>query len=134
MVQELFLESNDKGLISQTHSSPGYTLYPLVQKSVTESSSAELNGGQASSEQAQKQFVIPGGPMNVSFPPMQNLYFLPSQIHAAHMTYGEGFGNDPHMPNSQLGSQIKLQKEVQIAPFFSLIATCLSSWCTFTTY
>ncbi|KAJ1406671.1 Zinc finger, RING-type [Sesbania bispinosa] len=92
--------------------SPGYTLYPPSQRSVAESSSAELNGEQASSEQAQKQYVIPGGPMNVSSPPMRSFYFVPSQTHAAHMNSGEGFANDPNMPNSQLEAQRKLQNEI----------------------
>ncbi|XP_027191774.1 ERAD-associated E3 ubiquitin-protein ligase HRD1B-like isoform X2 [Cicer arietinum] len=72
--------------------SPGYTLYPPVQGSMVETSNAKLDGEQVSSEQeAQKQFVIPGGPMNASSFPVQNFYFPPSQSHAAHMTYGEGF-------------------------------------------
>ncbi|CAL5212721.1 unnamed protein product [Lathyrus oleraceus] len=73
---------------------PGYTLHPMVQRSVVESSNAKRE--QVSSEQeAQKQFVTPGGPMNISSSP-------PSQTHAAHMVYGEG---------SQLGAQRKLQIE-----------------------
>lgn len=59
---------------------------------MVETSNAKLDGEQVSSEQeAQKQFVIPGGPMNASSFPVQNFYFPPSQSHAAHMTYGEGF-------------------------------------------
>ncbi|KAK7312155.1 hypothetical protein VNO77_35812 [Canavalia gladiata] len=92
--------------------SPGYTLYPPVQRSLAESSSTELNGEQASTEQAQRQFVIPDGAMNVSFPPMGNFYLLPSQTHAAHLNYGEGFGNDQNVPNSQLEAQRKLQTEI----------------------
>ncbi|XP_061357341.1 ERAD-associated E3 ubiquitin-protein ligase HRD1B-like isoform X1 [Gastrolobium bilobum] len=91
--------------------SPGYTPHPPVERSLAGSSSTELNGDQTSNEQAQKQFVIPGGPMNVSFPPMGNFYFLPSQTNAPHMNYGEGSGNDPNMPNSQLETQRKLQIE-----------------------
>lgn len=70
----------------------------MVQRSVVESSNAKRE--QVSSEQeAQKQFVTPGGPMNISSSP-------PSQTHAAHMVYGEG---------SQLGAQRKLQIEVQFS-------------------
>ncbi|CAK8576973.1 unnamed protein product [Lathyrus sativus] len=73
---------------------PGYTLHPMVQRSVVESSNAKRE--QVSSEQeARKQFVTPGGPMNISSSP-------PSQTHVAHMVYGEG---------SQLGAQRKLQIE-----------------------
>ncbi|CAL0334259.1 unnamed protein product [Lupinus luteus] len=53
--------------------SPGYTQYPPVQRSVPESSSSELNRELASSsKQAQTHYVIPGGPMNVSSPPIGN--------------------------------------------------------------
>ncbi|KAK7264017.1 hypothetical protein RJT34_31619 [Clitoria ternatea] len=92
--------------------SPGYTLHPPAQRSLAESSSAELNRTQASTEHAQKQFVIPDGPLNVSSPPMGNFYFLPSQMHAAYVNYGEGFGNDPNVSNSQLEAQRKLQIEI----------------------
>ncbi|XP_027354661.1 ERAD-associated E3 ubiquitin-protein ligase HRD1B-like [Abrus precatorius] len=92
--------------------SPGYTLYPPVQRSLAESSGNELNGEQASIEQAQKQFVIPDGPLSASIPPMGNFNFLPSQTHVAHMNYGEGFINDPNMPNSQQEAQRKLQIEL----------------------
>ncbi|OIV99631.1 hypothetical protein TanjilG_17441 [Lupinus angustifolius] len=91
--------------------SRGYTQYPPVQRSVAESSSAEA----CSSEQTQNQFVIPGGPMNASFPPMGNFNFLPSQTHTAPVNYGEGFGNVPNMPNSLVEAQRKvLQLQIEI--------------------
>ncbi|RDX98191.1 hypothetical protein CR513_18928, partial [Mucuna pruriens] len=78
-------------------------------RALAESSSTELNEEQDSIEQAQNQFVIPDGPLNVSFPPMGNFYFLPSKTRAARVNYGEGFENFPNMPNSKMGAQRKLQ-------------------------
>ncbi|KAF1899758.1 hypothetical protein Lal_00019889 [Lupinus albus] len=96
--------------------SSGSTQYPPVQRSVVESSSTELNREQAcSSEHTQKQFVIPGGSMNVSYPPTGNFNFLHSQTHTDAVTYGDGFGNDPHMPNSLVEAQRRvLQLQIEI--------------------
>ncbi|XP_027360440.1 ERAD-associated E3 ubiquitin-protein ligase HRD1B-like isoform X1 [Abrus precatorius] len=79
----------------------GSTLHPPDQISIPESTNADHNGAQASSEQAQRQFLILGGPTNVCFPPMQHFQFL-------NPVYGEGFGNDPNVPSSQLEAQRKL--------------------------
>ncbi|XP_057428714.1 ERAD-associated E3 ubiquitin-protein ligase HRD1B-like [Lotus japonicus] len=79
--------------------SPGHAFYTP--------SSTGFNGEQASSEQAQKQFLIPGQPTNVSFPPMGHYNFLPSQTFAAPVNYGEAFGNDPNIPSSQLEAHRK---------------------------
>ncbi|CAK8539229.1 unnamed protein product [Lathyrus sativus] len=68
--------------------SPGYTTYPPV----AESSSIDLNGEQASSEQAQQKFHNPGGPTNVPFPLTGQS--LPFQPHAAPSNYGVRIGND----------------------------------------
>ncbi|KEH30649.1 hypothetical protein MTR_4g077703 [Medicago truncatula] len=104
MIQELFLESKMIFVHEVSASDRSLTFYPPIHRSVVQSSNnAELDGEQVSSEQAQKQFVIPGGPMNASSSPVQSFYVPPSQTHAAHMTYGEG---------SQLGAQTKLQNEV----------------------
>lgn len=97
---------------------------PPTQRSVSESSSSELKG-EASGEEVQKQFVIPGGPVNASLPPMHNFYFLPSQTHATNMNHGEGFGSDPNMPNSQLEAQRRPQNEVQLHSFLTLIVTVI---------
>lgn len=71
----------------------------------------DSNGEQTSSEQPQRQFIITGGPTNVSFPPMQPFHFLPSQTHAVPVNYGEGFENDPNISSSQqLEAQRKLLK------------------------
>lgn len=89
-----------------------------------ESINAGLNGEQASSEQALKQFVMPGGP---TFPQTGHFHFLPSQTHAAPMTYGVEFGNDPNMPSFQLEAQRKLiqyQIEVQLHFLSSLPPHC----------
>ncbi|KAK7253126.1 hypothetical protein RIF29_37578 [Crotalaria pallida] len=95
--------------------SPGYTPYPPVQTSMAKSSNTDLNGEQASSQQVQKQFVIPGGPTNVSFPPMGHFHFQPSQTHAAPVNYGERFENDPNVPSSLLEAQRKLiQYQIEI--------------------
>ncbi|KAK7307972.1 hypothetical protein VNO77_41498 [Canavalia gladiata] len=95
--------------------SPGNTLYPPVQISLPESQNSDHNGEEASSEQTQRQFLIPGAPTNVSFPPIQHFQFLPSQIYATPLNYGEGFGNDPNVPSSQLEAQRKLlQCQIQI--------------------
>ncbi|KAL2669439.1 hypothetical protein AAZX31_01G214200 [Glycine max] len=88
--------------------SPGYTLHPPVQIYMAESSDKDRNGEQTSSEEAQRQFLIAGRPPNLSFPPMQNFHFLPSQAHASPVNYGEGFENDPNIPNSQLEAYRKL--------------------------
>nr|KYP52693.1 E3 ubiquitin-protein ligase HRD1 [Cajanus cajan] len=95
--------------------SPGYTLYPPVQIPTAESASTDRSGEQTSSEQALRQFLIPGGPTNVSFPMMQQFHFLPSQTYAAPVNYGEGFENDPNIPSSPLEAQKKLlQCQIQI--------------------
>ncbi|XP_061369442.1 ERAD-associated E3 ubiquitin-protein ligase HRD1B-like [Gastrolobium bilobum] len=95
--------------------SPGYTFYPPVQIPMAETTNSELNGEQASREQAQNQFLIPGGPSNVSFPPMGHFHFLPSQPHAAPVNYGEEFGNDPNILRSPLEAQRKfLQYQIEI--------------------
>ncbi|CAL0329375.1 unnamed protein product [Lupinus luteus] len=91
--------------------SRGYSQYPLVQRSVAESSSTEA----CRSEHAQKQFVIPGRPMNVSYPPTGNFNFPPSQTHTAPVNYGEGFGNDRNIPNSLVEAQRKvLELQIEI--------------------
>ncbi|XP_057450167.1 ERAD-associated E3 ubiquitin-protein ligase HRD1B-like [Lotus japonicus] len=79
--------------------SPGHAFYTPT--------STGFNGEQASSEQAQKQFLIPGQPTNVSFPPMGHYNFLPSQTFASPVNYGEAFGNDPNIPSSQLEAHRK---------------------------
>ncbi|KAF7836519.1 ERAD-associated E3 ubiquitin-protein ligase HRD1B-like isoform X1 [Senna tora] len=95
--------------------SPGYTVYPPVQRPASESTSTEFNGEHASSEQTQRQFLIPGGPMNVPFPPMGQFLFPASLAHAANMNNGEGSGYDPNMPSSQLEAQKKLlQYQIEI--------------------
>ncbi|KHN25614.1 E3 ubiquitin-protein ligase synoviolin [Glycine soja] len=95
--------------------SPGYTLHPPVQIYMAESSDKDRNGEQTSSEEAQRQFLIAGRPPNLSFPPMQNFHFLPSQAHASPVNYGEGFENDPNIPSSQLEAYRKLlQCQIQI--------------------
>ncbi|KAI5440215.1 ERAD-associated E3 ubiquitin-protein ligase HRD1B isoform X2 [Lathyrus oleraceus] len=63
-----------------------------VYPSVTYSVRIDLNGEQASSEQAQQKFHNPGGPRDVPFPPMGQS--LPSQPYAAPSNYGERIGND----------------------------------------
>lgn len=111
---------------SQINSSPGCTIYPPVQISTAESTNADLNGGQASSEQAQRQFFIPGGPANVSFPPMGQFHFLPSQTPVAPVNCGEGLGNDPNIPSFQVEAQRKFlqyQIEVPFHPFFLYLRT-----------
>ncbi|KAI4322031.1 hypothetical protein L6164_021758 [Bauhinia variegata] len=91
--------------------SPGYAVYPPIQKHMAESTNTELNGEQ-DNEQSQKQF---SGPTNTSFPPMGKCLFLPSQICGTNLTYGEGFGNDPNMPSSLLEAQRKLiQYQIEI--------------------
>ncbi|KAI4295302.1 hypothetical protein L6164_035363 [Bauhinia variegata] len=91
--------------------SPGYAIYPSIQRPMGESSNTELNGEQ-NNEQSQKQF---GGPSSMSFPPMGNCIFLPSQTRGANLNYGEGFGNDPNMPSSHLEAQRKLiQYQIEI--------------------
>ncbi|KAK7405971.1 hypothetical protein VNO78_07583 [Psophocarpus tetragonolobus] len=93
---------------------PGYTLHPPVQISRAEST-MDCNGEQTSSEQAQQQFLTSGGPTNISFSPMQHFHFLPSQARAVPVTCGEGFENDPNIPNSQLEAHRKLlQCQIQI--------------------
>lgn len=72
-------------------------------------------GEQASSQQAQKQFHIPGGPANVPFPPMGHFHFLPSQPHVTPLNYGEGFGNDPNIQSLQFEANKKLlQQQIEI--------------------
>ncbi|GAU18926.1 hypothetical protein TSUD_229160 [Trifolium subterraneum] len=72
-------------------------------------------GEQASSQQAQQQFHIPGGPANVSFPPMGHFHFIPSQPHMTLLNYGEGFGNDPNIQSLQLEANKKLlQQQIEI--------------------
>ncbi|XP_004511428.1 ERAD-associated E3 ubiquitin-protein ligase HRD1B isoform X2 [Cicer arietinum] len=91
--------------------SPEYTIYPPV----AESTKVDLNGEQASSQQAQKQFHIPGGPTNVPFPPMGHFHFLPSHPHAAPLNYGVGLGNDPNISNFQMEAHKKvLQQQIEI--------------------
>ncbi|MCI11880.1 E3 ubiquitin-protein ligase synoviolin-like, partial [Trifolium medium] len=68
-------------------------------------------GEQASSQQAQKQFHIPGGPANVPLPPMGHFHFLPSQPHVTLFNYGEGFGNDPNIQSLQLEANKKLLQQ-----------------------
>ncbi|KAJ1390883.1 E3 ubiquitin-protein ligase [Sesbania bispinosa] len=81
---------------------------------MAESTNTDLNGEQASSEQAQKQFLIPGGPTNVSFPPMGHYHSLPSQTQTVPVNYGEGFGNDPNNQSSQLEAHRKfLQWQIE---------------------
>lgn len=102
-------------MCAEIHSSPGHAFYTPT--------STGFNGEQASSEQAQKQFLIPGQPTNVSFPPMGHYNFLPSQTFAAPVNYGEAFGNDPNIPSSQLEAHRKFlrwQIEVQLCFLFSL--------------
>lgn len=101
---------------SQIYRSPGYTNYPPV----AESTSVDLNGEQASSQQAQNQFHIPGGPINAPFPPTGHFHFLPSQPYMAPLNYGEGFENDPNISKSQLEAHKKIlqQIEVQLHLFF----------------
>ncbi|PNX71963.1 E3 ubiquitin-protein ligase synoviolin, partial [Trifolium pratense] len=71
--------------------------------------------GEASSQQAQKQFHIPGGPANVPFPPMGHFHLIPSQAHVTHLNYGEGFGNDPNIQSLQLELNKKLlQQQIEI--------------------
>lgn len=99
--------------------------------SMAESTNADLNGEQASSEQAQKQFLNPGGSTNVSFPPMGHFHFQPNQTHVAPVNYGEGFRNDPNIPGAQLEAHRKLiqyQIEVQLH-FFPLYLHRVSSMC-----
>ncbi|KAE9606494.1 putative transcription factor C2H2 family [Lupinus albus] len=92
--------------------SPGNTLYPGVQASLAEPTNTKLKGEGASSEQVQKQFVIPGRSSNVSFSPMGHFQFLPSQ---SPVNYGEGFENDPNMPSPLLEAQRKLiQYQIEI--------------------
>lgn len=102
---------------SQTCSSFGSTVCPPAQRPVAESSNTELNGEQALSARTQRQLVIPGGPMNVSFPPMGQFLFPPSVTHASNENSREGFGFDPNMPSSQLEAERKLlqcQIEVEL--------------------
>ncbi|KAL1333265.1 ERAD-associated E3 ubiquitin-protein ligase HRD1B [Arachis ipaensis] len=94
--------------------SPGYTLQPPVQMSMGKSVNTALNGEQASGEQAQQQFVLPGGPM-ISFPQMGPFHFLPSQTRGAPANYGVEFGVDPNMPSSHLEAHRKLlQYQIEI--------------------
>ena len=90
-----------------TCSSPGYAVYPPIQGPVAESTGPERIEEQLSSEQADKQFAIPSGPMNISFPPVGHGFFIPSHAHAAHMNYGEGFKNEQE-------KLIQCQIEVQL--------------------
>lgn len=92
--------------------SPGYTNYPPV---AAESTSVDLNGEQASSQQAQNQFHIPGGPINAPFPSTGHFHYLPSQPYMAPLNYGEGFENDPNISKSQLEAHKKiLQQQIEI--------------------
>ncbi|KAK7256747.1 hypothetical protein RIF29_30205 [Crotalaria pallida] len=92
----------------KTTYSPGYNL----QRSVAKSSSTMINGEQASSREQTQKFVMPNGPTNISFRPIGNFNFLPSQTH---LNYGAGFENDPNMLNSQVEAQIKLlQLQIEI--------------------
>lgn len=120
---------------SQIRSSPGYTLHPPVQIYMAESSDKDRNGEQTSSEEAQRQFLIAGRPPNLSFPPMQNFHFLPSQAHASPVNYGEGFENDPNIPSSQLEAYRKLlqcQIQVMCALFSLPTQSVMTDVCHFT--
>ncbi|XP_054792689.1 ERAD-associated E3 ubiquitin-protein ligase HRD1B-like [Prosopis cineraria] len=90
---------------------PGYTVYPPVHRPAAESTNTELNGEHTSCEQTQRQFVIPGGPMNVSFHPMGPFLIPPSLTHVAN---GEGSGSDPNGPNSLLEAQRTIQYQIEI--------------------
>ncbi|XP_028764621.1 ERAD-associated E3 ubiquitin-protein ligase HRD1B isoform X2 [Neltuma alba] len=94
---------------------PGYTVYPPVQRPAAESTNTEFN---VEHEQTQRQFLIPGGPMNVSFHPMGPFLFPPSLTHVANENYGEGSGSDPNTPKSLLEAQRRqieiLQNQLQI--------------------
>ncbi|KAL1355613.1 hypothetical protein AAHE18_05G125900 [Arachis hypogaea] len=94
--------------------SPGYALLPLVQMSLGESINTGLNEEQASSEQAQKPLVFPGGPI-VSFPQMGHFHLFPSQTHPVPANHGMEFGVYPNMPSSHLEAQRKLlQYQIEI--------------------
>lgn len=95
--------------------SPGYAVLPQVQKTSADSANTE-SSGPAFIGQPQQQFAIPGGPSNSPFPQSPHCIFVPFQTPGANVTYGDRFGSNLNIPDSQLEAQKKLlsnQIEVQ---------------------
>ena len=92
-----------------------YAVLPQVQKTSADSTNTE-SSGPAFIGQPQQQFAIPGGPSNFPFPQSPHCIFVPFQTPGANVTYGDRFGNNLNIPDSQLEAQKKIlsnQIEVQ---------------------
>ncbi|KAJ7949860.1 E3 ubiquitin ligase [Quillaja saponaria] len=94
--------------------SPGYAVHPQVQGPSAESTNTELNGEQASIQQAQQHLTIPGRHANMSFPSVAQCVFVPSQVPGSSVPYGERSANNSNIPGSQLEAQRKfLQYQIE---------------------
>ncbi|XP_023888285.1 ERAD-associated E3 ubiquitin-protein ligase HRD1B [Quercus suber] len=94
--------------------SPGYAVLPQVQKTSADSANTE-SSGPAFIGQPQQQFAIPGGPSNLPFPQSPHCIFVPFQTPGANVTYGDRFGSNLNIPDSQLEAQKKfLSNQIEV--------------------
>ncbi|KAB1205531.1 E3 ubiquitin-protein ligase synoviolin [Morella rubra] len=87
--------------------SPGYAVVPQAQGTLADPANREPNGEPSSVGQSQQQFAISGGPANLSVPQFPHCVFVPFQAPAINATYGERFGSNPNIPDTQLDTQKK---------------------------
>ncbi|KAK4572307.1 hypothetical protein RGQ29_030657 [Quercus rubra] len=85
-----------------------------VQKTSADSTNTE-SSGTAFIGQPQQQFAIPAGPSNLPFPQSPHCIFVPFQTPGANVTYGDRFGSNLNIPDSQLEAQKKfLSNQIEV--------------------
>lgn len=91
--------------------SPGYALF--LQASRPES---DIGSSVEQTSVGSREYVVPGGSSNLSFPLFPHSVFVPFQLDGASVNSGNRLGVDINIPDSQLEMQRKfLQHQIEVS-------------------